>query len=95
MNLLGVMATERAELRRRQPGMAARGELGTIEREERTGYCIEAEGVAFLDDDTRGLAPDFDDEGFGQKQSPFMRRQYGEEFFCTDVENIVRKVTSG
>jgi hypothetical protein len=68
VNLLGVMAIvaiERAELRRRQPGMAARGELCTIEREERTGYCIEAEGVAFLDDDTRGLAPDFDNEGFG------------------------------
>jgi hypothetical protein len=68
VNLLGVMAIvaiERAELCRRQPGMATRGELCAIEREERTGYCIEAEGVAFLDDDTRGLAPDFDDEGFG------------------------------
>ncbi|HMJ98304.1 MAG TPA: hypothetical protein VK552_03250 [Reyranella sp.] len=65
MSLLGVVAIERPELRRRQPGMAARGELCAIEREVRTGDCIEAEGVAFLDDDARGLAPDFDDEGFG------------------------------
>jgi hypothetical protein len=65
VSLLGIVAIECAELRCRQPGMAARRELCTIEREERTGYCMEAEGVAFLDDDTRGLAPDFNDEGFG------------------------------
>jgi hypothetical protein len=45
--------------------MARRGELRTMELEEGTGHRIEAEGVAFLDDDTGGLAPNFDDEGFG------------------------------
>jgi hypothetical protein len=68
VNLLGVMAImaiECAELRRRQTGVATRGELCAIELEEGPGYCIEAEGIAFLDDDTGGLAPDFDDEGFG------------------------------
>ncbi|HEX9523349.1 MAG TPA: hypothetical protein VF949_10285, partial [Reyranella sp.] len=69
MTLLGVIpikvAIEGAEPRRRQPGMAGRGELRTIELEEGTGQRIEAEGVAFLDDDTGGLAPNFDDEGFG------------------------------
>jgi len=45
--------------------MAARGELCTVELEEGTGQRMEAEGVAFPDDDTGGLAPDFDDEGFG------------------------------
>jgi hypothetical protein len=68
VNLLGVMAImaiECAELRRRQTGVAARGELCAIELEEGPGYCIEAEGIAFLDDDAGGLAPDFDDERFG------------------------------
>jgi hypothetical protein len=65
VNLLGVMAIECAELRRRQTGVAARGELCAIELEEGPGYCIEAEGIAFLDDDAGGLAPHFDDEGFG------------------------------
>jgi hypothetical protein len=62
---LGIVAIERAELRCRQPGMAARGELRAIELEEGTGHRIEAKGVAFLDDDAGGLAPHFDDEGFG------------------------------
>ena len=53
------------ELRCRQPGMAARGELRAVELEEGMSHRIEAEGVAFLDDDAGGLAPDFDDEGFG------------------------------
>jgi hypothetical protein len=65
VRLVGVKAIECAELRRRQPGVAARGELCTIEREEGPGNCMEAEGIAFLDDDTRGLAPHFDDKGFG------------------------------
>jgi hypothetical protein len=122
VSLLGVVAIERAELRRCQSGMAARGELCAIDLEERTGQRVEAEGVAFLDDDAGGLAPDFDDEGFGHgwislvsldmvsirrfdngrdcrswpdtKQSLFMRRQCGDEFFCTDVENTARNVTS-
>jgi hypothetical protein len=65
VSFLGGGTIECDELCRRQPGMAARGELCAIEREEGPGQCMEAEGVAFLDDDTRGLAPDFDDEGFG------------------------------
>jgi hypothetical protein len=65
LGVVAVVAIERAQLRRRQPSVAARRELCAIEREERMGDCMEAEGVALLDDDTRGLAPDFDDEGFG------------------------------
>src|SRR5260370_23924880 len=45
--------------------MGGRGELPTIDLEEGTGARIEEEGVAVLDDDTGGLAPNFDDEGFG------------------------------
>src|SRR5690348_13643170 len=40
-------------------------ELRAVEREERTGKRMEAEGVAFLQDEAGGLAPDFDDIGFG------------------------------
>jgi hypothetical protein len=65
LGVVAVVAIERAQLRRRQPSVAARRELCAIEREERMGDCMEAVGVALLDDDTRGLAPDFDDEGFG------------------------------
>jgi hypothetical protein len=65
VTILGIVAIERGELRRRQPRMAARGELRAIELEERMGQRIEAEGIAFLDDDAGGLAPHFDDEGFG------------------------------
>jgi hypothetical protein len=65
LGVVAVVAIERAQLRRRQPSVAARRELCAIEREERMGDCMEAEGVALLHDDTRGLAPDFDDEGFG------------------------------
>ena len=61
MTILGIVAIERGELRRRQSRMAARGELRAVELEERMGQRIEAEGIAFLDDDTGGLAPDFDD----------------------------------
>jgi hypothetical protein len=65
VTIVGIVAIERAELRCRQPGMAARGELRAIELKEGMSHRIEAEGVAFLDDDAGGLAPDFDDEGFG------------------------------
>jgi hypothetical protein len=52
-------------MRQAAPPPAARGELRAVELEKRTGHCIESKGVAFLDDDTGGLAPYFDDEGFG------------------------------
>ena len=45
--------------------MARRGELHAVQLEERAGDRVEAEGIAFLEDDARGLAPDLDDEGFG------------------------------
>ena len=56
----------RIEPRRRQPGEAGLGELRAIELEERRGNGVEAEGIAFLQNDAGKLAPDFDDEGFGQ-----------------------------
>jgi hypothetical protein len=65
VTILGIVAIERGELRRRQSRMAARGELRAVELEERMGQRIEPEGIAFLDDDTGGLAPHFDDERFG------------------------------
>jgi hypothetical protein len=65
VTILGIVAIERAELRCRQSRMAARGELRAVELEEGMRQRIEAEGIAFLDDDAGGLAPDFDDERFG------------------------------
>jgi hypothetical protein len=65
VTVIGRVAIERAELRCRQSGMAARGELRAVELEEGMSHRIEAKGVAFLDDDAGGLAPHFDDEGFG------------------------------
>jgi hypothetical protein len=62
---VGVVAMTDVEARRRQPRMAARGELHAIDLEEGTGHRMKAEGVAVLDDDTGRLAPDFDNEGFG------------------------------
>jgi len=56
----------RIESRRGQPGEAGLGERCAIELEERRGNGMEAEGIALLQDDTGKLAPDFDDEGFGQ-----------------------------
>ena len=40
---------------RGQPGMAQGVELGAVQLGERTGKGVEAEGVAFLEDDTAGL----------------------------------------
>jgi hypothetical protein len=54
----------RIEPRRRQLGEAGLGKRSTIELEERRGNGVEAEGIAFLQDDAGNLAPDFDDEGF-------------------------------
>jgi len=65
VTIAGIASAEAIEPRRRQPGMAGRGELHAIKLEEGMGHRIEAEGVALLDDDTGGLAPNFDDEGFG------------------------------
>ena len=60
------IAGVRIEPRRGQPGEAGLGELRAIELEERRGNGVEAEGIAFLQNDAGKLAPDFDDEGFGQ-----------------------------
>jgi hypothetical protein len=54
------------EPRRRQPGEAGLGERSTIELEERRGTVVETEGIAFLQNDAGKLAPDFDDERFGE-----------------------------
>jgi hypothetical protein len=51
--------------RRRKARMTARRELRAVEREVRRGDRMETESVAFLQHHTDGLAPDFDDEGFG------------------------------
>jgi hypothetical protein len=56
----------RVEPSRGQPGEAGLGELRAIELEERRGNGMEAEGIAFLQNNAGKLAPDFDDEGFGQ-----------------------------
>jgi hypothetical protein len=63
VTILHVVPMENA--RRRQPGMTWRGELRAVELKEGSGYGMETEGVAFPDDDAGGLAPHFDDEGFG------------------------------
>jgi hypothetical protein len=65
VTIVDIASAEAIEPRRRQPGMAKRGELRTVKLEEGMGHRVEAEGVAFLDDDTDGLAPHFDNEGFG------------------------------
>jgi hypothetical protein len=56
----------RIEPGRRQPGEAGLGELRAVELEERRGNGVEAEGIAFLQNDAGKLSPDLDDEGFGQ-----------------------------
>ena len=50
--------------------MAGRRELCAIQFEERTSECMEAEGIAFLEDDARRFAPDLDNEGFGHGVLP-------------------------
>jgi hypothetical protein len=65
VTVIGLVAMKDVEARRRQPRMAACGELHAIDLEERTSHRMKAEGVAVLDDDTGGLAPDFDNERFG------------------------------
>jgi hypothetical protein len=55
----------RVEPRCRQPGETRLGERGAIELEERRGNGMEPEGITLLEDDTGKLAPDFDDEWFG------------------------------
>jgi hypothetical protein len=60
------VARVRIEPRRRQPGEAWLGERGTVELEERRGNGVKPEGIAFLQNDAGKLAPDFDDEGFGE-----------------------------
>jgi hypothetical protein len=65
VTIIGIVALERGELRCRQPRMTAGGELRAVELEEGMSHRIEAEGVAFPDDNAGGLAPHFDDEGFG------------------------------
>jgi hypothetical protein len=47
-----------------EAGEAGLGERRAIELEERRGNGVEAEGIAFLQDNASKLAPDFDDEGF-------------------------------
>ncbi|MBV8192807.1 MAG: hypothetical protein JOY64_22335 [Alphaproteobacteria bacterium] len=45
--------------------MAWLGELRAVQREERLRHCVEAEGIAFFGHHADGLAPNFDDIGFG------------------------------
>ena len=51
-------------------GLAGRHERHAIEREERPGERVKTEGVAFLQHDAGGLAPDLDDVGFGRDSPP-------------------------
>jgi hypothetical protein len=53
------------EARRRQTGVAGLRELGAVEREEGLRHRVETKGVAFLHHHADGLAPYFDDVGFG------------------------------
>src|SRR5688572_24764228 len=52
--------------------MAQGVELRTVQLGEGTGKGMEAEGAAFLEDDARRLAPDFDDQRFGHGLSPLL-----------------------
>src|SRR6478609_6459108 len=62
----------RLEFRGGEPGMAQRVELRAVQLGERTGERMEAEGLAFLQDDTGRLAPDLDDQRFGHGYSPLL-----------------------
>jgi len=55
------------ELRRRELGKAGLGEFDAVEFEERRCDGMEAEGIAFLQDNAGKLAPNFDDEGLGHR----------------------------
>jgi hypothetical protein len=59
-------ARVRIESRRGQLGESGLGERCAVQLEKRRGNGVEAEGIAFLQDNAGKLAPDFDDEGFGQ-----------------------------
>ncbi len=48
-----------------EAGVAERVELGAVELLERTAERVKAKGLAFLEDKSRGLSPDFDNEWFG------------------------------
>jgi hypothetical protein len=53
------------EARGSEAGMARLGELRAVEREEGLGHRMKAKGIAFFGHHADGLAPDFDDVGFG------------------------------
>jgi hypothetical protein len=55
------------ELRRRELGKAGLGEFDAVEFEERRCDGMEAEGIAFLQDNAGKLAPNFNDEGLGHR----------------------------
>ena len=50
--------------------MAVGRQLHAVQFEERAGDSMEAEGIAFLEDDACRLAPDLDNEGFGHGVLP-------------------------
>jgi hypothetical protein len=50
--------------------MARLGELRPVEGEERLRHGVKAESIAFFRHHADGLAPDFDDVGFGHGRSP-------------------------
>jgi len=54
---------EWTKTRRRQPGMTQRIERLVFQHEEWPGDGVKTEGVAFLLDEPRRLAPDLDHEG--------------------------------
>jgi len=72
----------------RQPGMTERGELRAIEDEERLRDGAETEGIAFPQHHTGGLAPDFDDEGFGHDEISLVRLTWSRSDDSTRVEVV-------
>jgi hypothetical protein len=72
----------------RQPGVTERGELRAIEDEERLRDGAETEGIAFPQHHTGGLAPDFDDEGFGHGWISLVRLTWSRSDESTRVEVV-------
>jgi hypothetical protein len=72
----------------RQPGMTERGELSAVEDKERRRHGMETEGIAFPQHHTGGLAPDFDDEGFGHGEISLVRLTWSRSDGSTRVEVV-------
>jgi hypothetical protein len=86
--IAGIVPAIDIEAGGRQPGMTERGELRAIEDEERRRDGMEAERVAFPQHHAGGLAPDFDDEGFGHGEISLVRLTWSRSDESTRLEVV-------